>query len=501
MRHAPAPRSTPEALHQVDLCPEHPLDGLRVQPAPPWRRTRGRSAPACWATARCAGAHRTALLSPARCCLDLHLHPAECCKLPAPRVIPWQHRAREARPPVRLQPRPRAAQPSGAQPSAPAQRLMRALRLLQLQLARCLADGQCLEDLVCLNLCNNRKDEQACQACPGARVCLRSRSTPVAAPAHDPACIAVLWRRCVSCGCTTSHWGPTGRAGAEPVSCGAQIKCGDKYMDKAINTFNECAVSDKKCVPQRVETDFQEPQGDQLAHDFDLNKFQVLRPCCPGARRSPAGALAARWHSARALNAQQLSCRGHAAGARPASHRVSRPARPSTRCASSPATHRVLVMPLACVQGRWYITAGLNPLFDTFDCQEHYFGVPEEGVCSASRCTGRAGCRGAAAQLSWCVLPGLDLHPRAFSPSPAPHLTGRTAVRCVAELPADRLRTCRPAAGEDQLAHPQGQERLHRAQHHPEVQAGGARLSGSCHPGCRKGRLQHGLLHSRAASS
>ena len=30
-------------------------------------------------------------------------------------------------------------------------------------------------------------------------------------------------------------------------------------------------------------------------------------------------------------------------------------------------------------QGRWYITAGLNPLFDTFDCQEHFFGVPEPG--------------------------------------------------------------------------------------------------------------------------
>ena len=32
-----------------------------------------------------------------------------------------------------------------------------------------------------------------------------------------------------------------------------------------------------------------------------------------------------------------------------------------------------------CLQGRWYITAGLNPLFDDFDCQEHYFGVPEPG--------------------------------------------------------------------------------------------------------------------------
>jgi len=27
--------------------------------------------------------------------------------------------------------------------------------------------------------------------------------------------------------------------------------------------------------------------------------------------------------------------------------------------------------------GRWFITAGLNPLFDTFDCQEHFFAVPE----------------------------------------------------------------------------------------------------------------------------
>ena len=29
--------------------------------------------------------------------------------------------------------------------------------------------------------------------------------------------------------------------------------------------------------------------------------------------------------------------------------------------------------------GRWYITAGLNPLFDLFDCQEHVFAVPEPG--------------------------------------------------------------------------------------------------------------------------
>lgn len=30
-------------------------------------------------------------------------------------------------------------------------------------------------------------------------------------------------------------------------------------------------------------------------------------------------------------------------------------------------------------QGRWYITAGYNKLFDCFDCQEHYFTSPEPG--------------------------------------------------------------------------------------------------------------------------
>ena len=30
-------------------------------------------------------------------------------------------------------------------------------------------------------------------------------------------------------------------------------------------------------------------------------------------------------------------------------------------------------------QGRWYITAGYNKLFDIFDCQEHFFTNPEPG--------------------------------------------------------------------------------------------------------------------------
>jgi hypothetical protein len=33
-------------------------------------------------------------------------------------------------------------------------------------LARCMADGECLENLVCLQLCNGKPDESACQVRP-----------------------------------------------------------------------------------------------------------------------------------------------------------------------------------------------------------------------------------------------------------------------------------------------------------------------------------------------
>ncbi len=43
--------------------------------------------------------------------------------------------------------------------------------------------------------------------------------------------------------------------------------------------------------------------------------------------------------------------------------------------------------------GRWYITAGLNQLFDVFPCQEHFFGVPEPGVPPSTDM---------ALRVSWC---------------------------------------------------------------------------------------------------
>jgi len=55
-----------------------------------------------------------------------------------------------------------------------------------------------------------------------------------------------------------------------------QIRCGDLYNDKAIATFNACAVSDQKCVPQKIDRDvFPEPKPEVLDKNFDLGKFEV----------------------------------------------------------------------------------------------------------------------------------------------------------------------------------------------------------------------------------
>eukprot|EP00878_Enallax_costatus_P018093 GHUV01019035.1.p1 GENE.GHUV01019035.1~~GHUV01019035.1.p1 ORF type:complete len:454 (+),score=105.01 GHUV01019035.1:192-1553(+) len=123
------------------------------------------------------------------------------------------------------------------------------LQKCQLQLAECLGDPVCLQDIVCLNLCNTAEDEAACQ-----------------------------------------------------------IRCGDLYADKATDTFNACAVSQQKCVPQRQDEGlYPVPPDCALDNSWDFSGFT----------------------------------------------------------------------------GRWFITAGQNPLFDIFDCQEHFFAAPEPGDLAA----------------------------------------------------------------------------------------------------------------------
>ena len=58
-----------------------------------------------------------------------------------------------------------------------------------------------------------------------------------------------------------------------------QIRCGDLYSDKAVATFNSCAVSDKKCVPQRVDENlYPVPPESALVKSFPLNEFEVRQP-------------------------------------------------------------------------------------------------------------------------------------------------------------------------------------------------------------------------------
>lgn len=77
-----------------------------------------------------------------------------------------------------------------------------------------------------------------------------------------------------------------------------QIKCGDLFENNVVDEFNECAVSRKKCVPQKSDVgEFTVPDPSVLVKTFNISDFT----------------------------------------------------------------------------GKWYITSGLNPIFDAFDCQLHEF--------------------------------------------------------------------------------------------------------------------------------
>jgi len=120
------------------------------------------------------------------------------------------------------------------------------LKSCQLELAKCVTNPSCLANLVCIQTCNNKEDEAACQ-----------------------------------------------------------IRCGDIFDNEVIGQFNDCAVSQKKCVPQR-------------AND---NSWPLL----------PGGSIVAKFDT-------------------------------------------------AAFTGRWYISAGLNQIFDTFPCQVHFFEAPGPGL-------------------------------------------------------------------------------------------------------------------------
>ena len=115
----------------------------------------------------------------------------------------------------------------------------------QKELAQCILNPKCLANVICLNTCNGRKDEAECQ-----------------------------------------------------------IKCGDTFENDVVGKFNNCAVTQKKCVPQKQDENlFPLPAQESQVKSFDTSIWN----------------------------------------------------------------------------GRWYISAGLNKIFDTFDCQVHFFTSPYPG--------------------------------------------------------------------------------------------------------------------------
>jgi len=115
----------------------------------------------------------------------------------------------------------------------------------QKELAQCILNPKCFANVICLNTCNNRPDESECQ-----------------------------------------------------------IRCGDLFENDVVGTFNACAVSQKKCVPQKQsDGSYPLPSTESMVKKFDTSIWN----------------------------------------------------------------------------GRWYISAGLNKIFDTFDCQVHFFTSPSPG--------------------------------------------------------------------------------------------------------------------------
>lgn len=83
------------------------------------------------------------------------------------------------------------------------------------ELARCIADPTCAANIVCLNLCNGKKDETGCE-----------------------------------------------------------IKCGDQFANDVIANFNKCAVTNKKCVPQEKDKgEYPVPPAGATVDTFDTRDF------------------------------------------------------------------------------------------------------------------------------------------------------------------------------------------------------------------------------------
>lgn len=151
-----------------------------------------------------------------------------------------------------------------------------------------------------------------------SRALADARSMSTVAPCLFRECRAELAKCVLNPNCAANLTCILGCTGDKDESS-CQIKCGDLFENDVVGEFNACALSGKKCIPQRPATgpmpgvanwtaikgQYPVPGPEALTKEFDPSKMT----------------------------------------------------------------------------GPWYISAGLNPLFDRFDCQLHFF-LGTKGVLS-----------------------------------------------------------------------------------------------------------------------
>jgi hypothetical protein len=134
------------------------------------------------------------------------------------------------------------------------------------------------------------------------------------------------------------------------------------YEDEAVTAFNCCAISDKECVPQAVAEDAYPVAVNVIQmHDNNSSFLRILIMTfrCGDLYEDEAVTT---------FNCCAVS---------------------DKQCVPQAVTEDAYPVPkdevldnsfdISNFEGRWYITAGYNKLFDTFDCQEHYFDSPDPG--------------------------------------------------------------------------------------------------------------------------
>ena len=123
-----------------------------------------------------------------------------------------------------------------------------------------------------------------------------------------------------------------------------QVRCMDLHENELLNEFTECSLTQNRCyAPLKADVRYVVYPWFSSACDIQIQAFRtnqlILLPFLKTRYpRLPPTLLDERLSKSSATTSNEIS---------------------------------------HLLRGRWYITAGLNPTFDTFDCQIHEFSAPE----------------------------------------------------------------------------------------------------------------------------